>query len=123
MIMLRPYQRYADFDGRSTRSEYWLFVLFTLIVEGVLFLLLSAAPTLGTLLFLLFVLGSFVPSVAVGVRRMHDSDRSGWHLFLGLIPFVGGIIVIILCCLPGTPGPNRYGQADGERDYAAIFAD
>jgi len=122
--MFRPYQRYADFEGRSTRSEYWLFCLFVLIAEVVLLLLSAAAPSLGMLLLLIFVLGSFIPSLAVSVRRMHDTDRSGWNLLLSLIPFIGGIIVIVFCCLPSTPGDNNYGPPDtGEGSYRAARAD
>jgi uncharacterized membrane protein YhaH (DUF805 family) len=53
-----------------------------------------------------------IPHWAVSVRRLHDSDKSGWWLLLGLVPVVGGLIVMILMLLPGTPGPNRYGSAE-----------
>ena len=101
--MLMPFTRYAEFRGRSCRSEYWLF---TLLNSGVGILLLvftgvnapadgsqSAMSELGALLYLAWVLICFVPSLAVLVRRLHDTDRSGWMALLSLVPIVGIIVV------------------------------
>lgn len=121
--MFEAYKRYADFQGRARRSEYWLFFLFFLIVAVVLLAVQASAPqsTLGVIasvLYGLFVLGSLVPSLAVGVRRLHDTDRSGWLVLLGLIPLIG-LILIYFYVQPGTKGPNKYGadpigQVDSE---------
>ncbi len=58
---------------------------------------------------LLVALALILPSIAVGIRRLHDQDKSGWFILMGFIPFVGGIILIVFFCLPSTPGDNRYG--------------
>jgi uncharacterized membrane protein YhaH (DUF805 family) len=117
--MLMPYKRYADFSGRSRRKEYWMFYLLFIIVYFVLGALMAmgapsvdpmtgemsgggAMATLGGGLLLLFVLGSFIPSLAVSIRRMHDQDRSGWWI---LCP----ILNIIFLFFDGTPGDNRFG--------------
>ncbi|RED16206.1 DUF805 domain-containing protein [Parasphingopyxis lamellibrachiae] len=124
--MLMPLRRYADFEGRSRRLEYWMFYLFTLILgmaAGVV--LLAIALLLYTMnfsesvmgmvlvpLYLVLFIGCMallVPTLAVAVRRFHDQDKSGWMILLALIPFVGGIIFLVFMCLEGTPGPNRYG--------------
>lgn len=116
--MILPFMRYAEFSGRSRRKEYWMFVLFNilvvialLIVSGILGLLASDEDIgVGAVVVLMVVyfLGTFVPSLAVQVRRMHDQDKSGWFVLLGLVPF-GGIILLIFMLIEGTPGPNRFG--------------
>ena len=122
--MLLPLKRYADFSGRSRRMEYWMFHLGILIAYFVLF---AVAGVLGGLapedgaarsgasllvggLFFVLIIGIIVPSLAVQVRRFHDLDKSGWSILLGLIPLVGGIIVLVFMCTRGTPGPNSYGD-------------
>lgn len=120
MLMLQPLKNYADFQGRARRSEYWLFYLFILIVEVVLISLAgvgggmseSAPGPLGALAFGLlgvFALGIIVPSLAVSVRRMHDTNRSGWWVLISLVPFIGAIWYLVLMVLDGTAGPNRFG--------------
>lgn len=119
--MLMPLKRYADFNGRSRRKEYWMFTLFTFIVYMVLYALMfmgmdyeTGQPGgLGMLamgLLGLFAIGVLVPSIAVAVRRFHDQDKSGWLVLLGLIPFLGGLILLVFMCLEGTRGPNRFGE-------------
>jgi uncharacterized membrane protein YhaH (DUF805 family) len=100
--------QYAVFSGRARRAEYWWFVLFYVIAYVVAAVIDQAlgAPVLT----LIVALGLLVPSLAVSVRRLHDTDRSGWWLLLGLIPF-GGIVVLVFECLDGQPGPNRYGPS------------
>jgi len=118
--MLMPLKRYADFQGRSTRMEFWMFFLFVMIVMFVLQILLgimfastmSVDPQTGVvtgggigiaaIVIWVFYLAILVPSIAVGVRRMHDQDKSGWFI---LIPIAN----LIFYCMPGTPGPNRFG--------------
>jgi uncharacterized membrane protein YhaH (DUF805 family) len=118
--MFEAYKRYADFQGRASRSEYWLFLLFVLIVATVFVvagLALSggnAQPNMLVMLpYLVFLLGSLVPSLAVVFRRLHDTDRSAWWLLIGFIPLIGSIALLVFYCLPGTPGPNRFGPAPG----------
>jgi len=122
--MVLPYRRYAEFAGRSRRREYWSFMLFYVIVYAALNVLFGRhdvveAPTgffVGSRLTGgagiaagLFGLASFIPHLAVSVRRLHDQDRSGWLLLLLLIPVLGWFALLVLYCLDGTPGPNRYG--------------
>ncbi|MBX9458259.1 MAG: DUF805 domain-containing protein [Rhizobium sp.] len=99
-------QKYASFSGRAIRSEYWWFVLAYIIAYIVLAIV---DYVLGVqLLTAILSLGLLIPSIAVGVRRLHDLDKSGWWLLLGLVPLVG-LILIYWFAQPGTPGANRFG--------------
>ena len=137
--MLLPFRRYAEFSGRSRRREYWLFVLFNYIVAllfgavlGIVMLLLYFADVSedGMMLtcyimivpYALYSLWVIVPGLAVSIRRLHDLDKSGWHLLIGLIPLVGGIILLIWYCSEGTRGPNRYGPDPLASDASRVFA-
>jgi uncharacterized membrane protein YhaH (DUF805 family) len=101
-------ERYAKFDGRSARPEFWWFVLANFLIQ-VVFNLLAQATDLFAILGFVYALAVLVPSIAVGVRRLHDTDKSGWFLLLGLIPCVGIIILIVFFATEGTRGPNRFG--------------
>ncbi len=109
------YTNYANFAGRAVRSEYWYWMLFYFIVVVVLQILAAVmgsreSPSiLVASIFAIWSLGSLIPALAVTVRRLHDTDRSGWFILLALIPLVGAIILIIWYCNAGTPGPNRFG--------------
>jgi uncharacterized membrane protein YhaH (DUF805 family) len=100
-------QKYANFSGRAIRSEYWWFALAYIIA----YLVLAVVDyVLGIqLLTAILALGLLIPSIAVGVRRLHDLDKSGWWLLLGLIPIVGGLVLLYWFCQPGTPGANQFG--------------
>ena len=101
------FRGYVDFGGRSSRSEVWWWVLFT-IIANIVSLVLDAGG--GSGLFALIVsLGLFLPNLSVQVRRLHDLDRSGWWLLISLIPIVGAIILLIWFCSKGTDGDNRFG--------------
>lgn len=100
--------KYVDPKGRAGRAEYWWFLLFNVIV-GVVFGIVDAIignKVLGYLVDLALLL----PNIMVGIRRLHDLDRSGWFLLLGLIPIVGWIILIVWFVQQGKPGPNQYGN-------------
>ncbi len=100
--------RYADFSGRARRAEYWWFFLFAVLVALVAAVL---DGIIGASVFsLLTALGLLVPNLAVSVRRLHDTDRSGWWLLLNLVPF-GGIVLLVFYCLEGQPHPNRFGPS------------
>jgi uncharacterized membrane protein YhaH (DUF805 family) len=101
-------QRYAKFDGRAGRAEFWWFVLANLIISVVLNVI-SLIIGVDYVLSGLYSLAVLIPSIAVGIRRLHDTDKTGWFLLIGLIPLVGWIILIVFYATPGTPGPNAYG--------------
>jgi uncharacterized membrane protein YhaH (DUF805 family) len=125
--MILPLKRYADFEGRSRRKEYWMFVLGLVIVavavtliELLLGLEGSVAGSYGPLTLLLF-LAVFIPGIAVQVRRFHDQDKSGWFVLIGLIPFIGSLIVFVFMLLEGTRGPNRFGPDPKGTDDPSVF--
>ncbi|MFO3704003.1 DUF805 domain-containing protein [Xanthomonas codiaei] len=122
--MLLPLKRYADFQGRSRRKEYWMFMLLQVIVLAVLGTLFAIAVAVmgndggpGPLAWLvgavivIVVLALIVPSIAVTVRRLHDQNKSGWYYLISFVPYVGGLIVLVFMCLEGTPGQNQYGES------------
>ncbi len=134
--MLLPYRRYAEFYGRSRRREYWLFILFYLLVLMVINaifgepLAMRAGPWFsytvvengtGSAVGNLFWLASLVPGLAVTVRRLHDIDRSGWWLLLMFVPLLGWFTLFIFYCLDGTPGSNRFGPDPKERGVVDVF--
>lgn len=101
--------RYFDFDTRSSRSEYWYWVLFAIllsIVAGVIDSIIFDAPILRSLV----TLGLLIPGIAVSVRRLHDIGRSGWWYLIALIPAIGALVLIYWFVQPGTPGSNEYGD-------------
>ena len=106
---LKVLKQYADFNGRARRKEYWMFVLFNTIFA---FLAISIDNLAGTngLFYLLYGLAVFVPGLAVGVRRLHDVGKSGWMLFIALIPIIGSIWLIVLMATDSNVGGNEYGQ-------------
>lgn len=107
-------RKYAVFSGRARRREYWWFVLIYLLISLGLMLLdgiLSSSHRMGStgLLGGLFGLAMFLPSIAVSVRRLHDSDRSAWWLLIAFIPLLGAIVLLVFCLLDSQPGENRFG--------------
>ncbi len=178
--MFMPLRRYADFEGRSRRKEYWLWYLFVFLVSMVLFggfmiaafsaiarvdargglrevssydssygdssitysgggvsygssyqgnidprMFMEEMGTGGWLMLILaalFWLATFIPTLAVTIRRFHDQDKSGWFYLLAFIPFVGGIIVFIFMLLEGSRGPNRFGPDPKGPDVSRTFA-
>jgi uncharacterized membrane protein YhaH (DUF805 family) len=103
------FSKYVDFTGRATRGEYWWFTLAMFLVYLVLAGLGAVVSDIFMILYGLVALGALLPGLAVSVRRMHDLDKSGWALLLGLIPLAGPIIILVYVCQQGTPGPNRFG--------------
>jgi uncharacterized membrane protein YhaH (DUF805 family) len=111
-------KKYAVFNGRARRSEYWWFILINFIAvlvlgfaSSLLSLEVGASDTSAgfPILALVYDLAVLIPSIAVGVRRLHDTGRSGWWLLIALIPFIGAIVLIVFFVLDSTPGPNKYG--------------
>ncbi len=122
---LKCLKQYADFSGRARRREYWFFQLFNLIFFIVIFLGLglianalgandSISPEFGLntiigLLIIFYVLALTIPSIAVTVRRLHDTGNSSWMLFISLIPLIGPIWLFILYVKNSQPGENKWG--------------
>lgn len=107
-------KQYAVFKGRARRREYWFFILFNLIASVVLTVIdfmtgfLDLELGIG-LLSGLYSLAVLIPSLAVTVRRLHDTDRSGWWLLIGLVPLIGAVVLLVFMLLDGTPGDNQHG--------------
>lgn len=105
---MKVIRNYAGFEGRARRQEYWMFTLFNVIISLVLSLLANIA-SFFSILSMLYALAVLLPSLAVGARRLHDTGRSGWMLLLGLIPVIGGIILIVFMCQDSQNGDNQFG--------------
>jgi uncharacterized membrane protein YhaH (DUF805 family) len=103
------FARWRTFSGRAGGTEYWWFVLFGTIVFGLASLLDHAAFGRDALFGAICTLVFLMPYLAVAVRRLHDTDRSGWWLLLVFVPLVGNIVLLIWFCTPSTSGPNRFG--------------
>ena len=106
------FRNYVNFTGRAVRSEFWFWFLFSVlasIVAGIIDYALfgvGLSPISG-----LVSLALFLPGLALSVRRLHDTGRSGWWILLVLIPIIGAIVLLIWFCTRGTPGPNQFGPA------------
>ena len=107
--MFEALKKYAVFDGRARRKEYWMFFLLYFIVIVIANVIDVFALTMG-IINLIVSLGLFIPSLAVGVRRLHDIDRSGWWMLIVLIPLIGAIVLLVFFCKDGTNGSNRFGE-------------
>ena len=116
------FENYANFSGRARRSEYWYFTLFNIIIFVPLVILFVVFAESGgnseaiSLIFMLFfivvALALLIPSIAVAVRRLHDTGKSGWWYILGVIPvvsYVGGIVLLVFYCMDGEPNSNKWG--------------
>jgi uncharacterized membrane protein YhaH (DUF805 family) len=111
------FSKYATFSGRSSRSAYWWWILFYVLVFIVASVLDGAINTPA--ISILVWLGFFLPNLAVLVRRLHDTDHSGWWVLIGLIPLIGAIVLIVFACLDSGP-PNKYGEGpDGKGNLTA----
>lgn len=113
------FNRYTDFKGRSSRAEYWWVYLFNFLVMIVPYLILftvgmgsDGLNIIGMLMagiIGLYVLATIIPGLAIAFRRMHDRNMTAWWLLLGLIPYIGSIVLLVIFVLPGTKGPNKFG--------------
>jgi len=113
---LQALKKYTVFTGRSRRKEYWFFVLFNILVSMAFAVVdyftgtYSASYGMG-LLGGLYALGVFLPAIAVTIRRLHDTDRSGWWILIVLVPIIGGIWLLVLMLFDSQPGDNKYGPS------------
>lgn len=112
--------KYSEFSGRARPSEYWWWVLFAFMAQMIPYLLFitlvigsegsSSTSTVIGGIWLIVWAALLLPSLAVFVRRLHDTGKSGWFFFLGLIPLIGPILLIVFLVGPGDPGQNQYGD-------------
>lgn len=101
-------KRYTVFSGRAARTEFWMFALFNFIASIILGVVDSVLG-LGALLASLYSLAVLLPSLGVGIRRLHDTGRSGWWLLISLVPLVGIIVLLVFTIQDSQPGDNQYG--------------
>ena len=113
---LHCWRQYAEFDGRASRKEFWLFFLFYIVifvallaVDGLIGVY-SHSLHVGALSGI-YMIASFLPYVGVTIRRLHDANMSGWWSCIGVLPYVGGIILYVLLALPSTEGENKFGES------------
>ena len=122
---LDPLKNCITLSGRATRKQYWLFLLFNyLIFAGISFLsvfvfemLLKMGWLFSVLISLLYLILTAVATITIGVRRLHDSGRSGLWILINLVPYIGGVVFLILTVLPSEPKDNRYGEYPHKADH------
>jgi len=126
--MFAAYRNYWDFQGRASRSEYWLFFLWGVIL-GVIAGMIDVfafskggVPSLFGPCALFCVFANLIPNLSLSFRRLHDTNRSAWWLLIAFIPFLGGLALFVFTVLPGTPGENRFGPEPGQRSYQELEA-
>ena len=98
------YKKFFDFSGRASKSEYWWFQLYTIIIYGMQFVFQGDL----VLVFSILVIANIIPLYAAGVRRLHDTDKSGWFVLISIIPILG-LIIFFLLMADGSKGKNRFG--------------
>lgn len=117
------FSKYAKFSGRASRSEYWFFQLFNFFI----YLILVGIPTVigaissgldgavetmgvSVIIYYIYCIAVFIPGLAVLVRRLHDTNRSGYNFFWVFLPVIGGILLLVFTLMPSNPGDNAYGE-------------
>ncbi|MED4455602.1 DUF805 domain-containing protein [Metabacillus fastidiosus] len=103
---LKAFQKYAIFQGRARRKEYWMFFLIHYIILLALIIIQEVADI--SFLFVVYFLATILPTLALSVRRLHDIGRSGWWILIYYIPF-GTIVLLVFACLDSQEGDNQYG--------------
>ncbi|QTL34710.1 DUF805 domain-containing protein [Pseudoalteromonas viridis] len=125
-IYLSALKKYAVFNGRARRKEYWLFMLCNIIVTIVLGLvdmtlgLYSEESGFG-LLSGLYALAVIIPSIALSIRRLHDTGRSGWWILISLVPVIGPLVLLVFYVMDSTPGDNDYGPNPKEQSSQQVL--
>ncbi len=112
-------QNYCNFNGRASRSEYWWYVLFTAIlgmVIGFILAIFGAGTSATSAIQGVVSLALLLPGLGLSVRRLHDISKSGWWIFIALIPLAGAILLLVWFCKPSDPGSNEYGPEPNMAD-------
>ena len=112
-------QNYVTFSGRARRKEFWMFYLFYTIFGLVICFIQGLAGMEDPMLLGIYVLAMCLPAISVLVRRLHDTDKSGWWFWIALVPLVGGIVLLVFECMEGTKGDNRFGPDPKAGEAAA----
>lgn len=117
---LKALSSYADFNGRARRKEFWMFFFCNLLMLILMICIDYSAnlihwPSGFGILTMMYMLITFLPSLAVQVRRLHDVGKSGWMLFIPIIPIIGSIWLIVLLCTDSEAGKNKYGANPKEK--------
>ena len=112
---LKVLKQYVDFTGRARRKEFWMFTLINVLISwtlGFVFTFIALSIDVPALAFLAYAysLAVFIPGLAVTVRRLHDTGKTGWYVLVALIPFVGAIWLIVLLCMEGENKTNQWGE-------------
>lgn len=115
--------KFADFSGRARRREYWTFALVNCLIAMLLLILGLAfgedSPA-SNIMVTIFYLIMLVPNLSVSVRRLHDIGKSGWYMFLSLIPLIGGLFLLVWALMDSEPGENQYGENPKEEDNKTL---
>ena len=112
------FDHYTKFDGRASRPAFWWWFLFG-VIAGVAASILDAVIG-SAILGIIVSLGLLLPNLSVGIRRLHDTDRSGWWILIGLIPLIGFIVLIVFYVQKSDPGDNKYGPPMDEGGGVAV---
>ena len=104
-------KKYAEFNGRARRMEYWMFILTNFFVALAIFLVEVFVLGGGGMFYGVYSLAVIIPSLAVTIRRLHDTDRTGWWFLIVFVPVIGQIVLLVFMFLDGTAGENQYGQS------------
>ncbi len=102
-------KKYAVFEGRESRRNYWYFVLANFIIS-IIICILDAVLGIGDLLAIVYSLALMLPGIGASIRRLHDINKTGWWVLISLVPIIGGIWLLVLEASAGTPGENNYGE-------------
>ena len=117
-------EKYAVFDGRARRKEYWMFTLFHVLIILALSVVSGVTEgittTVVTVVIVLYALATIIPTIAVSVRRLHDTGRSGWWYLISLVPVIGGIVFLIFMILDSDPGDNEYGPNPKAGEFPSV---
>ncbi len=106
---LEALKKYATFSGRARRKEYWMFFLINISISIILSLSPIAIGAVGLVLYFIYVIAMIIPGLALAVRRLQDQGKEWTWIFVGLVPFIGGIWLLVLMCTEGSQGENKYG--------------
>lgn len=106
---LKVLKNYVGFQGRARRKEYWMFTLISAIISVIL-TIVELTADLSSVLTVLYSLAVLLPSLAVGIRRLHDTGKTGWWILLSFIPLIGAIVLLVFLCQDSEENANQYGE-------------